>query len=72
MRCPCVQVRVFELGQLGMKFERHLDAEVVDFQVPPLPPHPPPPRSPFYSAGITYVQGLTAASNVQHAAQCML
>ena len=29
----CSQVRVFELGQLGMKFERHLDAEVVDFQV---------------------------------------
>jgi hypothetical protein len=29
----CAQVRVYELGQLGMKFERHLDAEVVDFQV---------------------------------------
>lgn len=29
----CVQVRVYELGQLGMKFERHLDSEVVDFQV---------------------------------------
>lgn len=27
------QVRVFELGQLAMKFERHLDAEVVDFQI---------------------------------------
>ena len=24
---------MYELGQLGMKFERHLDAEVVDFQV---------------------------------------
>lgn len=35
---PClqvglVQVRVFELGQLSLKFERHLDAEIVDFQV---------------------------------------
>ena len=31
---PCwAQVRVYELGQLGMKFERHLDSEVVDFQV---------------------------------------
>ena len=41
----CVQVRVYELGQLGMKFERHLDAEVVDFQVcchyAPRHAHPP-------------------------------
>lgn len=28
-----MQVRVYELGQLGMKFERHLDSEVVDFQI---------------------------------------
>ena len=29
--CP-VQVRVYELDQLSMKFERHFDAEIVDFQ----------------------------------------
>ena len=34
--CLCVQVRVYELGQLSLKFERHFDAEIVDFQVWPL------------------------------------
>ena len=34
--CLCVQVRVYELGQLSLKFERHFDAEIVDFQVFPL------------------------------------
>ena len=29
----CVQVRVYELGQLSLKFERHFDAEIIDFQV---------------------------------------
>ena len=33
--CLCVQVRVYELGQLSLKFERHFDAEIVDFQVFP-------------------------------------
>jgi hypothetical protein len=28
-----MQMRVFEVGQLSMKFERHFEAEVVDFQV---------------------------------------
>ena len=28
------QVKVYELSQLGMKFERHIDAEVVTFKVP--------------------------------------
>lgn len=32
-----MQVRVYELGQLALKFERHFDAEIVDFQVPTLP-----------------------------------
>jgi ribosome biogenesis protein ENP2 len=27
------QVRVYEFSQLSMKFERHLDSEIVDFQV---------------------------------------
>ena len=27
------RVRVYELSQLSLKFERHFDAEVVDFQV---------------------------------------
>lgn len=27
------RLRVYELGQLSMKFERHFDAEIVDFQV---------------------------------------
>ena len=34
--CPGVyppQLRVFELEQLALKFERNLQAEVVDFQV---------------------------------------
>lgn len=30
---PRPQVRVYDLSQLSMKFERHLDAEVVDFQI---------------------------------------
>lgn len=30
------QVRVFELSELSLKFERHLTSEIVDFQV--LPP----------------------------------
>ena len=29
----CLQVRCFELSQLSMKFERHLDSEIVDFEV---------------------------------------
>lgn len=40
-RCVCLcifipshaQVRVYDLANLSLKFERHLDAEVVDFQV---------------------------------------
>ena len=28
-----MQVRVYELGQLSLKFERHFDAEIIDFQV---------------------------------------
>ena len=32
-RALCVQVRVYELGQLSLKFERHFDAEIIDFQV---------------------------------------
>lgn len=28
-----LQVRVYDLTQLSMKFERHLDAEIVDFQI---------------------------------------
>lgn len=28
-----VQVRVFELSQLSLKFERHLDSQIVEFQV---------------------------------------
>lgn len=31
-RSCATQVRVYELGQLSMKFERHFDAEIVDFQ----------------------------------------
>ena len=27
------QVKVYELSQLSMKFERHLDSEIIDFQV---------------------------------------
>ena len=27
------QVKVYELGQLALKFERHLDSEIVDFEV---------------------------------------
>jgi ribosome biogenesis protein ENP2 len=27
------RLRVYELSQLSMKFERHFDAEIVDFQV---------------------------------------
>jgi hypothetical protein len=27
------QVKVYDLAQLSLKFERHLDAEIVDFQV---------------------------------------
>ena len=27
------QVKVYELGQLGLKFERHLDSAIVDFEV---------------------------------------
>ena len=37
-----VQVRVFELSQLSLKFERHLDSQIVQFQVrlsPFLHPH---------------------------------
>ena len=34
LQCHYVQVRVYELGQLSLKFERHFDAEIVDFQVP--------------------------------------
>ena len=33
--CLCVQVRIYELGQLSLKVERHFDAEIVDFQVSP-------------------------------------
>jgi len=37
---PAMQVRCFELSQLSLKFERHLDSEIVDFEVgiytPPL------------------------------------
>lgn len=29
------QVKVYELSQLSMKFERHLDAQIVQFQVRP-------------------------------------
>ena len=29
---PSLQIRVFELSQLSLKFERHFDAEIVDFQ----------------------------------------
>lgn len=29
----CLQVKVYEVGQLALKFERHLDAEIVDFQL---------------------------------------
>ena len=29
------QVKVYELSQLSMKFERHLDSEIIDFQVLP-------------------------------------
>lgn len=32
-----MQVRVYELGQLSMKFERHFDAEIVDLQAWHLP-----------------------------------
>lgn len=28
-----MQVRVYELGQLSLKFERHFDADIIDFQV---------------------------------------
>jgi hypothetical protein len=28
-----VQVKVYDLANFSMKFERHLDAEIVDFQV---------------------------------------
>jgi hypothetical protein len=28
-----IQVRCFELSQLSLKFERHLDSEIVDFEV---------------------------------------
>lgn len=31
----CEQVRIYELGQLSLKVERHFDAEIVDFQVSP-------------------------------------
>ena len=27
------RLRVYELGQLSMKFERHFDSEIIDFQV---------------------------------------
>ena len=27
------RMRVYELSQLSMKFERHFDAEIIDFQV---------------------------------------
>lgn len=27
------QVKVYEVRELGLKFERHLDSEIVDFQV---------------------------------------
>lgn len=29
----CLQVRCYELSQLSLKFERHLDSEIVDFEV---------------------------------------
>ena len=32
-RGSALQVRVYELSQLALKFERHLDAEIVDCQV---------------------------------------
>lgn len=35
-RYPCVmpvQLKVYDLANLALKFDRHLDAEVVDFQV---------------------------------------
>ncbi len=52
-----VQVKVFDLAQLSLKFDRHLDAEIVDFQVrEPLSrcwrrPAPPPPESTQPSVG---------------------
>ncbi|PKI50858.1 hypothetical protein CRG98_028765 [Punica granatum] len=27
------QIKVYELGQLSLKFERHFDSEIIDFQV---------------------------------------
>ena len=29
------QVKVYELRELSLKFERHLDSEIIDFQVSP-------------------------------------
>ena len=41
------QMRVWDLDQLALKFERHADVENVDFVVRTFPPLPPPPSPPL-------------------------
>ena len=46
------RVRVYELGQLSLKFERHFDAEVVDFQARSPPAWRPPHHHPVHRAAL--------------------